>query len=180
MAGHVYGGCGGGGVGIALPAEEGAEGEVLHHWEFGEDFGNVHFQHALFFLERVVSARVFVPLLSGGGKCKIGEEAVGNTKSLTLHIFAHPFSTPEISNNIGLCSQNGPFFTSNMNPTAPKYMFLPLSRSTTVGRVMSAGEGAPGREPSVGMILVGGLVVVVVVVAVEKEMGGPSWAEPKM
>lgn len=39
---------------------------------------------------------------------------------LTLLIFPHPSCTPEISNRMGLCSQNGPFFTSLMNPMASK------------------------------------------------------------
>lgn len=39
------GGRGGGGVGVK--AEEGAEAEVLHDWELGQDLGVVHFDHAL-------------------------------------------------------------------------------------------------------------------------------------
>ncbi len=35
------------GVGIAIPAEEGAEAEVLDDGEFGEDFCVVHFDHSL-------------------------------------------------------------------------------------------------------------------------------------
>lgn len=35
------------GVGVAVPAEEGAEAEVLDDGELGEDFGVVHFEHAL-------------------------------------------------------------------------------------------------------------------------------------
>ena len=32
---------------MAVPAEEGAEAEVLDDGELGEDFGVVHFEHAL-------------------------------------------------------------------------------------------------------------------------------------
>ena len=35
------------GVRVAVPGEEGAEAEVLDDGEFGEDFGVVHFEHAL-------------------------------------------------------------------------------------------------------------------------------------
>ena len=36
-----------GGARIALPAEEGAEAEMLHDWELAQDFDVVHLQHAL-------------------------------------------------------------------------------------------------------------------------------------
>ena len=47
LAGGVDGGWGRRGVWVELPAEERAEGEVLHDGEFGEDFCVVHFDHAL-------------------------------------------------------------------------------------------------------------------------------------
>lgn len=69
----------------------------------------------------------------------------------TLFILPQPAGTPEISNSIGLCSQNGPVFTSLMKPTAEKYILCFLSRSTRVFFAMSPGFGVPGRDPWSGM-----------------------------
>ena len=74
---------------------------------------------------------------------------------------------PEISYRIGLCSQNGPRFTSYMNPTAEKYMFVSLSRATMLALVTSPGSGELGRDPSVGVMS-------------DSEIAGDSWADPKM
>jgi hypothetical protein len=35
------------GIGIAVPSEEGAKGEVLHYGELGQYFRVVHFDHTL-------------------------------------------------------------------------------------------------------------------------------------
>lgn len=47
LVGRVHGSGWGGGVRVRVEAEEGAEAEVLHDGELGQDFGVVHFQHAL-------------------------------------------------------------------------------------------------------------------------------------
>lgn len=74
---------------------------------------------------------------------------------------------PEISYKIGLCSQNGPVFTSLMKPMAEKYMFVFLSLSTMFFLATSETAGADGREPSVG-------------IGDENDgIGGQSWADPK-
>ena len=65
------------GVWVLLPAEEGAEAEMLDDGEFGEDFGVVHFKHALGYISERL--RGFMGL------------------SDTLLILPHPACTPEIS-----------------------------------------------------------------------------------
>ena len=85
---------------------------------------------------------------------------------VTLLIFAHPARTPDISYKVGECSQKGPFFTSYMNPMAPKYILVSLSLSTRAVFVMLAGSGAPTSEPSVGTWSV-------------SVIGGPYCALPK-
>lgn len=91
-----------------------------------------------------------------------------NILTMPLLILPHPSLMPEISNKIGECSQNGPFFTSLMNPMAEKYMFDWRRSSTTVGLVTSPGLGLPLTDPSRGM----GSVSLV--------MGRVNWADPKM
>lgn len=70
---------------------------------------------------------------------------------LTLFIFPHPDRTPEISKRIGLCSQNGPVFTSLMKPIAEKYILFFLSRSTVNFLATSPGFEASGKDPSTGI-----------------------------
>ena len=72
MHARLDGGCGG----VGGPGEEGAEGEVLDDGEFGEDFGVVHFYHAL------VCVRVF-----GWVGCWVGGEvgAVENRGAFAAH-----------------------------------------------------------------------------------------------
>lgn len=86
---------------------------------------------------------------------------------LTLLIFAQPVRMPEMSYSMGLCSQNGPFFTSLMNPIAEKYRFVFRSLSTILVFTTSLGSGAFDNEPSSG-------VRSVLVIA------GASCAEPKI
>jgi hypothetical protein len=52
---------------------------------------------------------------------------------------------------MGLCSQNGPVFTSLIKPTAEKYILCFRSRSTMSFLAISPGFGETGREPSTGM-----------------------------
>lgn len=59
---------------------------------------------------------------------------------------------PDISYSIGLCSQNGPFLTSLMNPMAEKYKFAFRSLSTVLALVTSPGSGVFGNEPSSGTL----------------------------
>lgn len=74
-----------------------------------------------------------------------------NILIMPLLILPHPSFMPEMSNSIGLCSQNGPFFTSLINATAAKYMLTCLMSWTMLGLVISLGFGAPLTEPSRGI-----------------------------
>ncbi|KAL6872348.1 hypothetical protein HDV57DRAFT_267730 [Trichoderma longibrachiatum] len=106
------------------------------------------------------------------GKCcmtgNFDKTSALNILIMPLLIFPHPSLIPEMSNSIGLCSQNGPFFTSLMNATAEKYMLTCLILSTMLAFVTSLGFGAPLTEPSVGMGSTSLLI------------GRVSCAEPKM
>ena len=103
---------------------------MLDYREFGKNLGIVHLQHSL-------------EIISSGKSQKV--------KIHALLILPHPAFTPEMSNKIGLCSQNGPVFTSLINPTAAKYILILRSRSTMFFFAISAGLGEFDSAPSMGM-----------------------------
>lgn len=91
-----------------------------------------------------VAVAVVVLLLWAGGAAALGsashENREPNGKCCTtgnldrtsalyilimpLLILPHPSRIPEMSNSMGLCSQNGPVLMSLMNPMAEKYMLV--------------------------------------------------------
>lgn len=74
-----------------------------------------------------------------------------NILIMPLLILPQPSLIPEISNRMGECSQNGPFFTSLMKPIAEKYILVWRKSSTTLAFVTSEGFGAPLTDPSRGI-----------------------------
>lgn len=64
-------------------------------------------------LERTSALYIFImPYSTLSHACFMKRSRSGDHSCFTLLILAHPAFTPEISYNIGECSQNGPFFTS--------------------------------------------------------------------